>query len=131
MCSMVGHEDGYGITPEDAYDSWRDIWCYDKHPYPHSHFSKLLNPEGGLGGRHRYTVTDEEYRSARNKTKDKPESSRTPQTGSVVAVIGVDLGSSDQPDYSNVNYPKDSWLNVGIPNLVKKIKNWRGGEDGK
>ena len=51
---------------------------------------------------------------------------RSTQTESTATVLGIDLASPDQPDYTNVNYPKDSWLNVGIPNLVKKIKNWRG-----
>lgn len=26
VCTMTGHDDGYGSSPEEAYDDWRDKW---------------------------------------------------------------------------------------------------------
>jgi hypothetical protein len=53
-----------------------------------------------------------------------------PSWDDVVAIRSLDRAIPNQPDYTNVNPPKDSWSSVGIPNLVKKIKNWRGGKSG-
>ena len=108
VCSSKGCRKGVGCTPEEAYgewEYWNDIQT-----------EKIVAVRGiDVASPNLPDYTNLDRAQAvwfKGLCDDIPNLIREVKSESTT---------------NDIKPPNESWLSVGIPNLVKKIKNWRGG----